>query len=308
MARPRIRVPVFGPLDPLLDLFLGYIRVERGLSPKTVDAYGEDLRDYLDDLHRAGLKLVDEVEPAHVEDHMARLRDRGLGGRSQARHLAAIRMFHRFLLADRISSKDPARAVERPKSGRRLPVYLSVAEVEALLSAPEPATVFGARDKAMIELLYATGLRVSELCGLALNDLNLVAGYLIAKGKGGKERVVPVGGIARAAVERYLDGPRAALARDRITHHLFLSSRARPLSRQAFWKLLRKYAVVAGIDRPISPHKLRHSFATHLLEGGADLRAVQQMLGHADVATTQIYTHVDSRRLRGLYDRFHPRA
>jgi len=308
MARPRTRVPVPGPLDPLLDLFLQYIRVERGLRPKTVDAYGEDLRDYLDDLHREGVSAVGEVEPGHIERHLARLSSRGLSGRSQARHLASIRMLHRFLLADRIADSDPARAIERPKPERKLPVYLSVPEVEALLAAPEPATVVGARDKAMIELLYATGLRVSELCGLEVADLNLTAGYLIAKGKGGKERLVPVGAIARASVEHYLDGPRIALEGGRNARHLFLRPGGKPLSRQTFWKRLRRHAIAAGIDRPISPHKLRHSFATHLLERGADLRAVQQMLGHADVSTTQIYTHVDSRRLRGLYDRFHPRA
>lgn len=308
MPRPRTRVPTFGPLDPLLDLFLGYVRVERGLAPKTIDAYGEDLRDYLDDLHRQGIAEADAIEPAHIRAHLSRLAARGLGPRSQARHLAAIRMFHRFLLADRIVKKDPAQVIERPKSGRRLPVYLTLDEVEALLSAPDPTTARGARDKAMIELLYATGLRVSELVGLQLNDLNLDAGYLTAKGKGNKERIVPVGLIARAAVEHYLAGPRLAICKGRAGHHLFVGPTGRPLTRQGFWKILRRYAVAAGIDRPISPHKLRHSFATHLLERGADLRAVQQMLGHADVSTTQIYTHVDSRRLRGLYDRFHPRA
>jgi integrase/recombinase XerD len=308
VARPRTRIPTFGPLDPLLDLFLGYVRVERGLAAKTVDAYGEDLRGYLDDLHKLELVDADQIEPDHIRIHLARLTERGLGGRSQARHLAAIRMFHRFLCADRITKKDPARVIERPKGERKLPVYLTVDEVEALLAAPEPIKPAGARDKAMIELLYATGLRVSELVGLRLNDLNLTAGYLIAKGKGNKERIVPVGLIARAAVEHWLDGPRLAVSRGRAGQYLFVGPTGKPLTRQGFWKILRKHAVVAGIDRPISPHKLRHSFATHLLERGADLRAVQQMLGHADVSTTQIYTHVDSRRLRGLYDRFHPRA
>lgn len=297
-----------GPLDPLLDLFLIWIQVERGLGANTLEAYGGDLREYLDGLHQAGIEEASAITPQHIVEHLAALAGRGLSARSQARHLAAIRMFHRFLCADRITENDPARAVERPKAARRLPVYLTVDEVEALLSAPEPLEPRGARDKAMIELLYATGLRVSELCGLELNDLNLTAGYLIAKGKGNKERLVPVGAIARAAVEHYLDGPRDAISGGRAGRHLFVGPTGRPLTRQGFWKTLKKYALIAGIDRPISPHKLRHSFATHLLEGGADLRAVQQMLGHADVATTQIYTHVDSRRLRGLYDRFHPRA
>lgn len=308
MPRPRIHEPVPGPLDPLLDLFLDHVRVERNLSPRTVDAYGADLRRYLDGLHRTGIGGAAAIVPAHVEAHLALLTGEGLSRGSQARHLAAIRMFHRFLAADRLAPNDPAASVDRPRSERKLPVYLTVPEVEALLSSPDATTVRGARDKAMIELLYATGLRVSELCGLGLNDLNLSAGYLIAKGKGAKERIVPVGAIARAAVERWLDGPRAELSKGAESRFLFLGPSGKRLTRQGFWKLLKRHARLAGIDRPISPHKLRHSFATHLLERGADLRAVQAMLGHADVGTTQIYTHVDSRRLRGLYDRFHPRA
>jgi integrase/recombinase XerD len=308
VPRPRVHEPVPGPLDPLLDLFLDHVRVERNLSPRTVDAYGADLRRYLDHLHRRGIGEVARVEPAHVEEHLAALAGEKLSARSQARHLAAIRMFHRFLAADRLAPNDPAASIDRPRGERKLPVYLTVPEVEALLCTPDATTVRGARDKAMIELLYATGLRVSELCGLKLEDLNLTTGYLIARGKGSKERIVPVGAIARAAVEHWLDGPRAEYARGREVRFLFLGPGGRRLTRQGFWKLLKRYARLAGIDRPISPHKLRHSFATHLLERGADLRAVQAMLGHADVGTTQIYTHVDSRRLRGLYDRFHPRA
>ena len=308
MPRPRVHEPVPGPLDPLLDLFLDHIRVERNLSPRTVDAYGDDLRRYLDGLHRAGIGDARQIAPDQVEAHLAALAESGLSRRSQARHLAAIRMFHRFLAADRLVPNDPAASIDRPRPERKLPVYLTVAEVEALLSVPDATTLRGARDKAMIELLYATGLRVSELCGLELNDLNLSTGYLIARGKGAKERIVPVGAIARAAVENWLDGPRTEYARGRETRFLFLGPGARRLTRQGFWKLLKRYAWLAGIDRPISPHKLRHSFATHLLERGADLRAVQAMLGHADVGPTQINTHVDSRRLRGLYDRFHPRA
>ena len=308
MPRPRVHEPVLGPLDPLLDQFLVHVQVERGLSPRTLDAYGSDLRRYLDGLHEAGVAAIAEVGTRHVEDHLAALAGGGLSRRSQARHLAAIRMFHRFLHADRLAEADPAAAVERPRGERKLPVYLTHDEVEALLAAPDPSTPRGARDKAMIELLYATGLRVSELCGLTLESLDLPGGKLVARGKGDKERLVPVGAIARVAVEHWLDGPRQALARGRDSRFVFVGPLGRRLSRQGFWKLLRGHARRAGIDRPISPHTLRHSFATHLLERGADLRAVQAMLGHADVSTTQLYTHVDARRLRGLYDRFHPRA
>lgn len=296
------------PLEPLLDLFLTYIRVERGLRPKTVDAYGADIQRYLDFLHRGGVRQPDEIRPEQVSDHLAALERQGLSARSQARHLAAIRVFHRFLLGDRLAERDPSRAVDRPKLGRPLPVVLNRDEVEALLSAPDPQTPIGARDQAILELLYACGLRVSELCDLTLEDLNLQAGYLVARGKGDKERVVPIGLVAIAAVERYLALGRDAIAKGQAGRHLFVGPTGRRLSRQTIWKRIRHLAVVAGIDKAISPHKLRHSFATHLLEGGADLRAVQQMLGHADVATTQIYTHVDGKRLRGLYDRHHPRA
>jgi integrase/recombinase XerD len=296
------------PLEPLLDLFLTYIRVERGLRPKTVDAYGADLQRYLDHLHREGISRADDVGPEHVAGHLAALAKAGLSPRSQARHLAAIRMFHRFLLADRLAEKDPSRAVDRPKLGRPLPLVLSHAEVEALLAAPRTDSAVGVRDKAMLELLYATGLRVSELCDLTLDDLHLQAGYLVARGKGAKERIVPVGLVAIAAVEHYLRFARGEIGQGREGRHLFVGPGGRRLSRQTVWKRIRLLARQAGIDKAISPHKLRHSFATHLLEGGADLRAVQQMLGHADVSTTQIYTHVDTKRLRTLYDRFHPRA
>lgn len=296
------------PLEPFLDLFLTYIRVERGLRPKTVDAYGADLQRYLDRLHREGVGHPDEIRPELVSAHLAELERGGLSPRSQARHLASIRAFHRFLLGDRLSKRDPSRTVDRPKLGRPLPVVLSHEEVEALLAAPEVETAIGARDKAMLELLYASGLRVSELCDLTMDDLHLQAGYLVARGKGEKERIVPVGLVAIAAVEHYLSFARSAIAKGREGRHLFVGPTGRRLSRQTIWKRIRHLAQVAGIEKAISPHKLRHSFATHLLEGGADLRAVQQMLGHADVATTQIYTHVDGKRLRGLYDRFHPRA
>lgn len=296
------------PLEPLLDLFLTYIRVERGLRPKTVDAYGSDLQRYLDFLHGKGVRHPDEIGPELVSGHLAALEQAGLSPRSQARHLAAIRVFHRFLLGDRLTKKDASRAVERPKLGRPLPLVLNHDEVEALLAAPDPQTPIGARDKAMLELLYASGLRVSELCDLTLEDLNLQAGYLVAKGKGEKERIVPVGLVAIAAVEHYLGFARGAIAKGKEGRHLFVGPTGKRLSRQTVWKRIRHLARLAGIEKPISPHKLRHSFATHLLEGGADLRAVQQMLGHADVSTTQIYTHVDGKRLRKLYDRHHPRA
>jgi len=231
-----------------------------------------------------------------------------VGPRSQARALSAIRSFHRLLVAERLCTADPTENMGSPRPGRRLPGVLSGGEVERLLRAPDPRTPAGRRDRAMLELLYATGLRVSELVTLSVNDLHLETRMVLARGKGSKERLVPVGAPAAEAVRLYLASARQALLRGRRTQDLFVTPRGARMTRQGFWKLIGRYARGAGIGKRISPHQLRHSFATHLLAGGADLRAVQAMLGHADIATTQIYTHVDRTQVRRLYDRHHPRA
>jgi integrase/recombinase XerD len=231
-----------------------------------------------------------------------------LAAGSVVRHLSALRTFHAFLRQERICAHDPTRDVDRPRLARKLPVYLTVSEVEALLGAPRSGWVEGQRDRAMLELLYATGLRVSELVRLSVNDVNVDAGFVVALGKGNKERVIPMGSVAAAQVKAYLAGPREALLRGRPARALFVTRLRKAFTRQGFWKLLKRYALAAGIRKPLSPHKLRHSFATHLIEGGADLRAVQTMLGHADLATTQIYTHVDRARLWKRYDASHPRG
>lgn len=293
-------------VEGLLDLFISYLRAERGLSPRTVDAYADDLRRYLKDLAGAGRREIAQVVPDDVRSHLARLAQRRLGPRSRARHLASIRMFHRFLQSEKVCSSDPTEHVETPRAPRRLPIYLTLDEVESLLAAPDERSVAGARDRAMIELLYATGLRVSELVSLPVNAVDLHQGFLIARGKGNKERVVPIGSKAVEKVRAYLGGPRDVILHGRQARALFVTPRGAGFSRMGFWKLLRRYALKAGIRKPLSPHKLRHSFATHLVERGADLRAVQAMLGHADLATTQIYTHVDGTRLRTVYDQHHP--
>lgn len=295
-------------MEGLLDLYLTFVRAERGLSAKTVEAYGADVSRYLTALAKGGIRDIAQVTPEHVADHLRGLGKNGLSRRSQARHLAALRGFHRFLVDERLAAKDPTTDQDTPKSPRKLPIFLNVDEVDRLLSAPDDKTVPGLRDRAMLEVLYATGLRVSELCGLSINSVNLTQGYVIALGKGRKERVVPLGREAIARVKAYLAGPRDALLHGRECRELFVTSRGEGFTRQGFWKLLRRYALKAGITAQISPHKLRHSFATHLLERGADLRAVQTMLGHADLSTTQIYTHVNRARLRKLYDAHHPRG
>ena len=296
------------PLEPALDLFLTHLRVEKGLAPNSVDGYGRDLRRYLDHLADRGLRDWARVGRPEIRAHLAELTRRGLAARSQARALSAIRAFHRLLAAEGLAPEDASDDVDSPRIGRRLPGLLSREEVGRLLAAPDPRRPAGLRDRAMLELLYATGLRVSELVGLALNDLDLQARVLLARGKGRKERLVPVGAPAAEAVRAYLSGARERILRGRRSRDLFVTSRGGRMSRHGFAKRLDGWARAAGISRRISPHQLRHSFATHLLEGGADLRAVQAMLGHADVSTTQIYTHVERGHARRLYDRFHPRA
>ena len=304
----RYRREVPSPLDPALDLFLVHVRVEKGLSPHSVDGYARDLRRYLDDLATQGLAAWEDVQRPHLLAHLDHLLRRGLSARSQARALSAIRGLHRLLVAERLARLDPTEDVDGPRLGSRLPRLLSRAEVDRLLAAPSPRAAAGLRDRAMLELLYATGLRVSELVGLSVNDVHLETRMLLARGKGSKERIVPVGAPAAAALRDYLRLARPRLLAGRASRDLFVTRLGRRMTRQGFWKLLDRYARQAGIRRRVSPHQLRHSFATHLLAGGADLRAVQAMLGHADISTTQIYTHLDRTELQRAYARHHPRA
>jgi len=296
------------PLEPALDLFLSHVRIEKGLAANSVDAYGRDLRRYLAHLDALGVGAWEAVTRAEIQAHLAELVRLGLSSRSQARALSAIRSLHALLAAEKVAPLDPTDEIDSPRPGRRLPELLSRAEIEALLAAPDPRSAAGRRDRAMLELLYATGLRVSELVSLELNDVDLETRVLVARGKGSKERLVPVGAPAADAIRAYLAGARDLLLGRRRSRDLFVTPRGGRMTRQGFAKLLGRHARAAGLRRRVSPHKLRHSFATHLLEGGADLRAVQAMLGHADVTTTQIYTHVDRTHVKRLYERFHPRA
>ncbi|HEY6100533.1 MAG TPA: site-specific tyrosine recombinase XerD [Anaeromyxobacter sp.] len=296
------------PLAPALDLFLSHVRVEKGLAANSVEAYGRDLRRYAGHLGGMGLSSWDAVTREEIRAHLAELVRGGLSPRSQARALSAIRSLHAFLYAEKLVPVNATDEIGAPRGGRKLPEPLSRAEVERLLAAPDVRKPAGRRDRAMLEVLYATGLRVSELVSLRLNDVDLESRVLVARGKGSKERLVPVGAPAAAAVRAYLAGARDALLKGRRSRDLFVTPRGRRMTRHGMAKLLGRCARAAGIRRRVSPHKLRHSFATHLLEGGADLRAVQAMLGHADVSTTQIYTHVDRTHVKRLYERFHPRA
>ena len=291
--------------DLLLDQFIAHLRVERGLAANTIQAYSRDLVRFLEFLGGLG-RGPEEISREEISSYMGSLRGR-LSARSAARGLSSIRMFYRFLVSEGRIETSPARLVETPKLPRRLPEILSPDEVERLLEQPDPDTPSGSRDRAMLELLYATGLRVSELTGLRVRDVNLEAGFVRLIGKGSKERVVPMGDKAMDAVRAFLSGGRDRLLGRRSSSHLFVNRTGRPLTRQGFWKLIKRYGRAAGIRRSITPHGLRHAFASHLLEGGADLRSVQIMLGHEDISTTQIYTHVTRERLKKIHEMHHPR-
>jgi integrase/recombinase XerD len=288
--------------------FVNYLQVERGLSPASVDAYRRDVGRYLRFLTDGGLRSPDEVTSHLVTEHLLHLRQGGLSATTVARNFSAIRSFHRFLMAEGHIASDATEHLHAPRLWKRLPAVLHPAEMERLLEQPDTSTAAGIRDRAMLELMYAAGLRVAELLSLKLPDLLLEMNFVRVLGKGRRERVVPVGRVAIRWVRRYLEDIRPGLSGPLSEEVLFLNLRGRRMSRMGFWKILRKYVRLADIRTSVSPHTLRHSFATHLLEGGADLRVVQEMLGHADISTTQIYTHVDREYLKEVHRTFHPRG
>lgn len=295
-------------LDILIDQYLNYLLVEKGLARKTLDAYSRDMIRFQKFLGQNGIDHVSEADTSLILKHMISLRKAGLSARSRARHLVSIRGFYRFLVQEQQLKHDPARLVDLPKTSLKLPDVLSVDEVSRLLESPDTGKPLGSRDSAMLELLYAAGLRVSELVNLKLQDINLEAGFVRVLGKGSKERVVPIGLQAQKMVESYLEKSRSILLKNKPSSYLFVARAAKPITRQGFWKLLRRYAAQVHLNKKVTPHSLRHSFATHLLEGGADLRAVQVMLGHVDISTTQIYTHVARQQLKLMHERYHPRG
>jgi integrase/recombinase XerD len=295
-------------LNDYLDLFISYLTVEKGLSANTQEAYSRDLARYLDFLEREGRHTLGVVTSADIAGFLGWLKEAGIGPRSRARCLSSIRMFHKFLMIESYADSNPASIIEAPRSISRLPATLSAPEVETLLAAPAGDGEGEVRDRAMLELLYATGLRVSELVSLKTRDVNISAGYLMTMGKGEKERLVPMGESACAALAAYVATVRPKTDRRGDNAYLFLSRLGDRMTRQAFWNIIKKWAAEGGIRKRISPHTLRHSFATHLLENGADLRSVQIMLGHADLSSTQIYTHVTMERLKRLHADIHPRG
>jgi len=295
-------------LQSELTAFLDYLRAECGLADNTLEAYGRDIRRLFKRLETTGVASLSEVTTAHIIKHVVALRDEGLEPTSASRALSALRMFFRFLLGEGMLEHDPTDTVEAPSKWRRLPMVMTSAEVERLLAAPEGDDPYRIRDRAILETLYATGARVSEVIAITPDAVDLDVGYVRVRGKGNKERIVPLGRKGAEAITLYIDRARERFARRGNAAELFLSMRGSGLSRKRIWQMVRNYAARAGITKTVSPHMLRHSFATHLLEGGANLRAVQEMLGHADVATTEIYTHVDRTRLKAIHSKFHPRG
>ena len=303
---PKQHNPREDELHRWLQRFNNFLSIECGLADSTLEAYSRDLREFTTYLTESRIDLA-SLEYDHIRGHFVNLKNRGLALASIARRVASLRMFLRYLQGYGAIHRDVASIIEMPKRWRYLPHTLHYKQVDALLATPVEDDPYYLRDRAILELLYATGIRVSELTGLTLDGINLDVGYVRVLGKGQKERVVPVGQMALVAVAEYLEDLRPKLMTAKSRDAMFLSRTGRPLERTNVWRIIGKYARIAGLGNKISPHTLRHSFATHLLEGGADLRVVQELLGHADVATTQIYTHVDPSRLKSIHQKYHPR-
>jgi len=291
----------------LIDTFLNYLSVERGLANNTITSYREDLNTYLDFIAKSDIDALSKIDKSNITGFMFDQKGRGIAVNSIARRLAAIRMFHRFLTRERIVKSDPSALIDSPKLWKKIPETLTLNEVEELIAQPDVRRSQGIRDRAILETLYATGMRVSEAVNLKKDSVNLDIGFLRCIGKGNKERVIPLGKKAIAAINKYLEKARPKFLKNKESESLFISRFGRKISRQSFWKILKKYAKSARIKKPIKPHILRHSFATHLLERGADLRSVQEMLGHSNISTTQVYTHIDRNRLKNIHKQFHPR-
>jgi len=294
-------------MKELIDTFLNYLSVERGLSNNTIVSYHEDLNTYLNFIKKSNIDALSKISKANITNFMFDQKGKGIAVNSIARRLAAIRMFHRFLTRERILKSDPSALIDSPKLWKRVPETLTLNEVESLIAQPDVRSAQGTRDRAILETFYATGMRVSEAVNLKKDNINLDIGFLRCIGKGNKERVIPLGKKAIASINKYLATSRPKLLKGKESEFLFVSRFGKKISRQSFWKIIKKYAKEARIKKPIKPHSLRHSFATHLLERGADLRSVQEMLGHSNISTTQIYTHINKDRLKNIHKQFHPR-
>ncbi|GAF12084.1 tyrosine recombinase XerD [Bacillus sp. JCM 19046] len=295
-------------LDHDVREFIHFIKVEKGLSANTVDSYTRDLTQYMRALKEKQLVSLKEVNPMMIQEYLYSLKKSGKSAATRARVLTTLRSLHQFLYRENWTTTDPTALIESPKQEKKLPDYLTIEEVDRLFHLPDLSTALGLRNKAMLEILYASGMRVTELVTLEEDQLHLTMGFIRVIGKGNKERIVPLGKQAVTAMSAYLESGRQQLLKKNKHTYLFVNHYGKPLTRQGFWKILKQLAREAQISKSFSPHTLRHSFATHLLENGADLRSVQEMLGHADISTTQIYTHVTKTRMKDVYSKYHPRA
>ncbi|PTG56326.1 site-specific tyrosine recombinase XerD [Staphylococcus chromogenes] len=295
-------------MQDVVDEYLRFIQIEKGLSENTIAAYRRDLNHYLNYLAAQKISNLDFIDRQIVQQWFGVLHDEGRSTKSIARFTSTIRSFHQFALREKYAAKDPTVLIETPKYERKLPDVLSIDEIDLLLTTPETSKNNGYRDRTMLELLYATGIRVSELINIEVEDVNLLMGFIKVFGKGNKERIIPLGETVIELLKTYIENVRPQLLKKQVTHTLFLNMQGKPLTRQGIWKIIKQTGAKAGIQKRLTPHTLRHSFATHLLENGADLRAVQEMLGHSDISTTQLYTHVSKTQIRKMYQQYHPRA
>jgi len=295
-------------MNNFLKSFISYLAAVKGLSQNTIDSYRRDISKFFKFLEKKNISKIEALSYNDMLDFLTYLKDEGLNVRSVARILASLKQFFKFLLIEKIIVEDPTAHMKTPKIKKTIPDFLSIDDVEKLISSPDCSSLEGMRDNAMLEILYATGIRVSELVKLELNSVNFELGYLVVFGKGAKERIVPTGDKSRNSLNQYLQFSRPNILKNRTSPYLFVTRRGGGLTRQGFWKIIRNHSIKSGITKPTSPHTLRHSFATHLLQRGADLRTIQLMLGHSDISTTQIYTHVANERLKEIHKKHHPRS
>ncbi|KGJ28614.1 site-specific tyrosine recombinase XerD [Staphylococcus haemolyticus] len=295
-------------METIIEEYLKFIQIEKGLSENTIGAYRRDLKKYQLYMQEQKIAHIDFIDRQTIQECLGSLIDQGASAKSIARFISTIRSFHQFALREKYAAKDPTVLIETPKYEKKLPDVLDVEEVIQLLETPDLTKNNGYRDRTILELLYATGMRVTELIQIEIEDVNLIMGFVKVFGKGNKERIIPLGDTVIEYLDTYINTVRPQLLKKTVTNVLFLNLHGRPLTRQGIWKLIKQYGLRANITKTLTPHTLRHSFATHLLENGADLRAVQEMLGHSDISTTQLYTHVSKTQIRQMYNQFHPRA
>ncbi|MCH4382573.1 MULTISPECIES: site-specific tyrosine recombinase XerD [Staphylococcus] len=295
-------------METIIEEYLKFIQIEKGLSENTIGAYRRDLKKYQLYMQEQKIAHIDFIDRQTIQECLGSLIDQGASAKSIARFISTIRSFHQFALREKYAAKDPTVLIETPKYEKKLPDVLDVEEVIQLLETPDLTKNNGYRDRTILELLYATGMRVTELIQIEIDDVNLIMGFVKVFGKGNKERIIPLGDTVIEYLDTYINTVRPQLLKKTVTNVLFLNLHGRPLTRQGIWKLIKQYGLRADITKTLTPHTLRHSFATHLLENGADLRAVQEMLGHSDISTTQLYTHVSKTQIRQMYNQFHPRA